>query len=70
MSTTRELRMSGTFSLKVRPSTVTRRRRAAALHQHAHAFARDAAPDAVVDAAAGQDDLRDDSRRVSARWVR
>ena len=58
MSTTLELRISGTFSLKVRPSTVTVGAAPAPLHQHAHAFARDAAPDAVIDVAAGENDLR------------
>ena len=50
--------MSGTFSLKVRPSTVTRSADAPfRCDQPAHAFARDALADAVVDAPAGQDDL-------------
>ena len=57
MSTTLELRMSGTFSLKVRPSTVTRSRPNAVAQQPAHAFLRDALAHAVVDAAAGEDHL-------------
>ena len=58
MSTTLELRMSGTFSLNVRPSTVTRSRPDAVAQQLAHALLRDVRADVVVDAAAGEDDLR------------
>ena len=59
MSTTLLLRMSGTFSLNVSPSTVTRmaRRARAVLQQQPDALARDARAHAVVDAPAGEDHL-------------
>ncbi len=58
MSATFELRMSGTSSLKVKPSTVTRSGRVPLCRQQAQALARDRCADVVVDAPAGQDDLR------------
>ena len=56
MSATFELRMSGTFSLNDRPSTVTRCGRRSR-DQPPQTFVRDAAAHCFVDAPAGQDDL-------------